>query len=131
MKRKYRALLGVLLVTVLMGAAANNTQVQQYVNERVRVRAEEWRHLDLAMADDKLAINDVYDACEPTNEATWADNRTDGPPRLLAPGDVLSYNAIISIWPKIKDGTATDQEVDNFAANWPVFMSACVRPVNP
>ncbi len=108
-------------------AAATDQQVQTYVNERLRVRAEQFRAINLAMTDDKIAITDVYDACEPAVSATWDDERTDGPPRLLTAQDVLVYNTILALWPKFRDGTATAQDVADFAANWPTFQTACVR----
>lgn len=40
--------------------AASNTQVQQYVNERMRPRAEQLRALYLAIKDDQAVIDDVY-----------------------------------------------------------------------
>lgn len=110
-------------------AAATDQQVQQYVNERLRVRAEQFRAINNALNDDKLALNDVYDACDPPNEATWTDDRNDGPPRLLTAQDVLVYNTIISMWQKFRDGTATLDDVAAFAANWATFQTACVRAV--
>jgi predicted TPR repeat methyltransferase len=110
--------------------AATDKQVQTYVNDRLRPRAEQFRALVLACADDRAAINDVYDACEPANQATWTDNRTDGPPRLLTAQDVLTFNTILYVLAKIVAGTATAQDVADFAANWATFQSACVRPVN-
>ena len=43
---------------------ATNEQVQAFVNERVRVRAEQIRALVLAMEDDKAVIDDIYAAIE-------------------------------------------------------------------
>lgn len=98
---------------------ATDQQVQQYVDERVRVRAEECRALLNALLDDKAAIDDVYAACSQTTP-TWVDTRDDGPPHLLAPSDVLSYNAFITaLIPNIRD-----------AADYPNIAKACVRPVN-
>lgn len=108
--------------------AATDQQVQTYVNERIRPRAEQCRALVNSLRDDKAAIDDVYAAVVQA-EPTWADNRNDGPPKLLTPQDVLVYNAVISLLLKCVDGTATLQDVSDLHANWPVFMSACVRPV--
>jgi hypothetical protein len=99
-------------------ANATDQQVQQYVNERVRPRAEQIRALINALVDDKAAIDDVYAACAAASP-TWTDDRTDGPPHLLAPADVLSYNSYITaLIPNLKD-----------AADYPAVSKACVRPV--
>jgi hypothetical protein len=99
-------------------AEATDAQVQQYVNERIRVRAEQCRALLNALLDDKAAIDDVYAACA-AESPTWTDQRTDGPPHLLAPSDVLAYNAFITaLIPNIRD-----------AADYPAVAKACVRPV--
>lgn len=96
---------------------ATNQQVQQYVNERIRVRAEQCRALLNALLDDKSAIDDVYANCN-SGSSTWTDTRTDGPPHILAPADVLSYNAFITaLIPNIRD-----------AADYPAIVKACVHP---
>ena len=95
--------------------AATNIQVQQYVNERVRVRAEQLRAVYLAMQDDKAAIDDVYANLSGTPD--WTDNRTDGPPALLEPSDVLAYNAFLTAAIAFFEGDS----------NWPVVRAACVR----
>jgi hypothetical protein len=97
--------------------AATNQQVQQYVNERVRVRAEQIRSLVLAMEDDKAAIDDVY--ANLTDSPDWTDERTDGPPYLLTPSDVLAFNAFIT------DSIAALKNHASYA----VVMQGCVRPV--
>ena len=100
--------------------AATDAQVQQYVNERVRVRAEQVRTLLNALVDDKAAIDDVY-ANVSDSESTWTDQRTDAPPYLLTRNDVLAYNTFITaLIPHIRD-----------AADYPAVLKACVRPVNP
>jgi hypothetical protein len=109
-------------------AEATDQQMQQYANERVRVRAEQCRALVNALNDDKLAIDDVFERAVGANP--WADARTDGPPSLLNQQDILTYNAVATILLKCVDGTATLQEVSDLSANWPAFQSACVRPVN-
>lgn len=98
-------------------AVATDQQVQQFVNERIRVRAEQCRALLTSMLDDKAAIDDVYAACAQANP-TWTDNRTDGPPHLLGPQDVLAYNSFITaLIPNIRD-----------AADYAAVKKACVRP---
>lgn len=102
-------------------ARATDQQVQQYVNERLRVRAEQLRSLLNSLLDDKAAIDDVYEHCSGANNvaATWADNRSDGPPHLLGPNDVLAYNAFITaLIPNIRD-----------AADYAAVAKACVRAV--
>lgn len=99
-------------------ATATDQQVQQFVNERLRVRAEQLRAILAGMKDDKAAIDDVYAALVQQNP-TWTDQRTDGPPYLLTGSDVLAYNAFINaVIPAIENNE-----------NWPVVLQGCVRPV--
>ena len=99
-------------------AEANAEQIQQYVNERVRVRAEQVRALLLGLQDDKAAIDDVY-AGLTGSQSGWTDARPDGPPRLAAASDVLAYNTF-----------ATDLIADIEAnANLSTILALCVRPV--
>lgn len=119
-------------------AQANDAQMQQYANERIRVRAEQFRALVNACRDDQQAITDIYDRA--ANGAAWADNRTDGPPTLLDQQDMLVYNTVLYQFLKIIDGTetGTEQEIANqrsayvgdLRANWAQFQAACVRSVN-
>ena len=109
-------------------AVATDQQVQTYANERIRVRAEQFRALVNACRDDKLALEDVYAACVQQNP-TWTDNRTDGPPVLLTPQDVLTYNTILFMMLALVDGTLTNENKAEFAANWATFQQACVRSV--
>ena len=110
-------------------AMATDQQVQTYVNERLRVRAEQFRALVNACRDDKLAIEDIYQNVAQQNP-TWTDNRTDGPPSLLDSQDVLVYNTVLTRFLNFVDGTLTDQTKNEFGVQWPVFQQACVRSVN-
>jgi hypothetical protein len=101
--------------------------MQQYANERIRVRAEQARALIAAVRDDSAAIADVY--ARAAGASAWNDARTDGPPKLLASQDVLVFNSVSVLLLKCIDGTATSQDVIDLHANWPVFQAACVRPV--
>jgi hypothetical protein len=111
---------------------ATDQQMQTYTSDRVRVFAEAARALLIAARDHKAAIDDVY--ARANGGALWSDNRTDGPPHLLAagsganPDDVLNFNAAVSALIAIIDGTGNDAA--NAAAlrgAWPVLMRACVR----
>jgi hypothetical protein len=111
---------------------ATDQQVQVYVNDRVRPFAEKARALYLLSLDNKQAIDDVYDACDPPENATWTDNRTDGPPTLLTPDHVLAFNTWISQFIKVVENDfANDAEriaaVNDLATQWPSLMDACVR----
>ncbi len=75
--------------------AATDTQVQHFVDERVRTWAEQARSLYLRGKDHKASIDDVYAALA-VGSPTWTDTRTDGPPHLLVPGDVLAWNAFVT-----------------------------------
>ena len=97
---------------------ATDQQVQQFVNERLRPRAEQIRALLAAMKDDRAAFDDVYAALTVQNPA-WSDDRTDGPPHLLTPSDVLAMNTFFY-------NTITAWEAD---AQLPIVQKACVRPL--
>jgi hypothetical protein len=108
-------------------ANATDQQMQQYCDQRIRVRAEECRALVNSLRDDKASIDDAY--ARASGGTAWTDARTDGPPKLLASQDVLTYNAVVTLLLKCVDGTATVQDVADLHSNWSVFQSACVRPV--
>lgn len=107
-------------------AAANDAQMQQFANERLRPRAEQLRALFAAAADDVAAIPDVFDRA--ANGDPWADARASAPAHLLTSQDILVHNAVGVLLLKCIDGTATLQDVSDLHANWPVFQAACVRP---
>lgn len=116
-------------------ARATDQQVQQYVNERVRPHAELFRKLRLLLADDKAAIDDVYEHVSGANAIapTWTDQREDGPPALLTPNDVLAFNSFASNLLDIFSGTLADSNakaaaVDAVVSNLPIVLAACVRP---
>lgn len=96
-------------------ARATDAQVQQFVNERLRPRAEQIRALLLAMEDDISAIGDVY--AHVADNPTWEDSRTDAPPYLLTPADVLAWNTFI----------AQTVAAMNANAQLPVVLKGCVR----
>lgn len=97
--------------------AATDQQVQNFVDQRIRPIAEQARALKIQMDDIIASIDAVYDALDPTNEATWTDGRADGPPNLLMPADVLAINTFVN---NIRDAIR-----DN--AQYPVVLKACVR----
>ena len=109
-------------------AQATDEQMQAYADQRIRVRAEQCRALMNALADDQLAIPDIWDRA--ANGSAWADNRTDGPPTLLESSDVLSFNIVSALLLKCVAGTADTNDIASLAANWPTFQAACVRPVS-
>lgn len=107
--------------------AANDTQMQAYCDQRIRPRAEQVRALVNALRDDKAAIDAVYDRA--ANGAAWNDARADGPPKLMASQDVLTFNAFASLLLACIDGTAVTGDVQQLHANLAPFMAACVRPL--
>jgi predicted TPR repeat methyltransferase len=108
--------------------AATNEQVQTYVNERFRVRAEQFRAIYLAAKDDKAVMDDVY-ANVNDGGSTFSDTRTDGPPHLITRTDVLAYNTFLERFIAFIEGTLTDLNKNEAAGQWPVMQDACVRPV--
>lgn len=110
-------------------AAATDLQVQSFVDQRVRPRCEQIRALYLACKADSDAIGDVYAALN-VGEPTWSDSRTDGPPHLVTPNDVLAFNTFIVGFIKFIEGTFSSQGDGNTAhGQYPVVLNACVRPV--
>lgn len=116
-------------------AAANDAQMQQFANERLRPRAEQLRALFAAAADDRASIDDVY--ARAVSNSRWDDARADGPPHLLqsgnsaSPDDMLNYNTALALIEKFRTGTFADlSEANSFAGLWAVLQDACVRPVN-
>lgn len=97
--------------------AASDTQIQQFVNDRVRPRAEQVRALLLAMEDDRAAFDDIYAAL--TDKPTWTDTRSDGPPHMLTADDVLAWNTFLF-------NAISAMRAD---AQLPIVLKACVRPV--
>jgi len=104
---------------------ATDQQMQDFCDQRIRPRAEQFRALLAACQDDTAAIGDEY--ARATSNSAWADARTDGPPHLLQsgnnanPDDLLNYNALASAF--ITWLTVTQ------AGAWGVLKAACVRPV--
>ncbi len=109
-------------------AEATDAQMQAYCDQRVRVRAEQMRAFVNSLRDDKAAIDDVYARAVGANP--WSDSRQDGPPKLLASQDVLTFNAFATLFLKCIDGTATAQDVADLSSNLAPFQAACVRPVS-
>ena len=96
--------------------AATDQQVQAFVDQEVRPHCEQARALALALDFDREVIDDIYNALN-VQSPTWSDNRTDGPPHLLTPSDVLAFNSFA-------------EDVRNFIQNhaqYPVVLKACVR----
>ena len=108
---------------------ATNEQVQQYVNSRVRPRCEQFRAIYNSCKDDKVSIGDVH--ANLIDNPDWIDARSDGPAHLLTPNDVLAWNAFITGFVSLIEGTFGDVgEANTASAQWPVIQLGCVRPVN-
>lgn len=113
--------------------AATNAQVQQWSNERTRVRSEQVRALRIALTDDNASIGEVYDNL--TNSPDWTDNRNDAPPSLLGPSDLLAINTLSVNLAAILNGTlSTDQSkidaVNAIQGQLAIVTKCCVQPVN-
>jgi hypothetical protein len=112
-------------------AEATNQQVQQWADQRTRVRAEQIRALLLAMESDNSTIGDVYENL--TTSPNWTDGRTDGPPHLLEPTDLLAVNTVCQQLAKILRGGpfANDAErisaVNDVGNQLAIVLEACVR----
>lgn len=106
-------------------AEATNTQVQAYVDQRVRPRCQQIRDLYLLCKDDKAVIDDVYENL--TTSPTWTDGRTDNPPHLMVPNDVLAWNTFVSLFIDFVEGALTDGNKNSAAAQYPVIVDGCVH----
>jgi len=107
---------------------ATNEQVQTYVDSRVRQRCEQFRAIYNSCKDDKAAIVDVY--ANLTDNPDWIDNRSEGPPHLMTPSDVLAWNAFVTGFISLIEGTFGDVgSANSNAAQWPIITKSCVRPV--
>ena len=110
-------------------ARATDAQVQQYVNERCRVRAEQFRALRLAIADDKAVLDDVYEHVSGANSipATFTDTRPDGPPHLVTPNDVLAYNTFLTAFLAFCDPNGDTGTIAAGADQLPILEDMCVN----
>jgi hypothetical protein len=70
------------------------------------------------MLDDLANIGDIYEALTQPNP-TWTDQRTDGPPHLMVPADVLDLNTFLT---NISTAIKNDGQ-------WPIVQLCCVRPL--
>lgn len=113
-------------------ARATDAQVQQYVNERIRMRAEQFRALRNAIADDKAVIDDIYEHVTGANEipATFVDTRPDGPPHLATNSDVAAYNTFITAFLAFCDPDGDTATIALGADQLPVLEDLCVRPLS-
>lgn len=99
-------------------ANATDKQVQNFVDGRIRPFCEHLRALLTEGTDIKASIDDIYAALNVGNP-TWTDTRTDGPPHLLTPSDVLAVNAFIT----------NLLNLINNDAQLPIVRKGCVRSV--
>lgn len=109
--------------------AATNEQVQEWVNQRMRVRCEQLRALFVLMEDDKATIDDIY-ANVSDGGSTFADNHPANPPHLVTKQDILGYNTFITMILKLKTGGLTTAEAADANAQWPIIIDSCVRSLN-
>jgi hypothetical protein len=107
---------------------ATNQQVQTFVDQNVRPRSESIRALYLQCKNDAATISDIYAALtEPS--PTWSDSRTDGPPHLAQPSDVLAWNTFVVGFIAFVEGTQTAQNMNSAAPQYAIVQDLCVRPV--
>jgi len=105
--------------------AATNEQVQQFVDDRIRPWCESARAILLLADDHRAAMDDVY--ANLSDSPDWTDEHDGHPPHLATPADVLAINTAMAALQKFRDGTATVQDVADFAAQWPIVLKLCVR----
>ncbi|HEX5323840.1 MAG TPA: hypothetical protein VFW40_08650 [Capsulimonadaceae bacterium] len=98
-------------------ATATDPQVQNFCNEVLRPLCEATRDLQNRYAAALASIGDVY-ANVTQQSPTWTDNRTDGPPHLMTPGDVINLNGFFT---RVIAAMTGDGQ-------WPVVLDCCVQP---
>lgn len=99
-------------------ANATNQQIQTFSDTRVRPQAEVVRAIAISFDDMIASIDDIYNALN-VQSPTWTDARTDGPPHLLAPSDILAFNAFMH---DIRDAIKNH-------AQYPIVLKICARGV--
>lgn len=115
-------------------AIATDAQMQSYMDQRLRPRAEQARQLVRDLQDDVNSIADEFSRS--SSGPLWGDARTDGPPHLLAsgptssPDDLSNYNALAATLLAVIAGTATANQITSFPGQWAIFQRACVRPAS-
>lgn len=113
-------------------AIATDIQMQAFMDQRVRPRAEQCRLLLSNLQDDNASIADEFSRA--ASGPLWNDARTDGPPHLLAsgptssPDDLSNYNSVMVTLLAVIAGTATPTQISSFPGQWAILMRACVRP---
>lgn len=99
---------------------ATNQQVQNFVDQQVRPSCEAIRDLVFALQSALAQIGDVY-AAVTEQSPTWTDTRTDGPPHLATPGDVVNWNGFAT---RLVAAATGDSQ-------WSVIQNLCVRSPQP
>ena len=100
-------------------ASATNQQIQAFSDNYIRPFCEAARALQMAAANIPASDNDVYAALTQANP-TWTDERSDGPPHLMMPSDILAVNAFAAAISSAMTGNA----------NWPVILACCISQVS-
>jgi hypothetical protein len=109
-------------------AEATNEQVQAFADQRIRPRCEQIRNLYLACKDDVSAIGDVYENIAAGSD--WTDTRTDNPPHLMTPNDIIGWNQFISGLIQFYEASFPDLPAAGVGgAQYPVVLDCCVRGV--
>ena len=109
---------------------ATAKQIQTFLNDRYRRRAEQIRSLLLAMEDDKLAFDAIYaELTDPNGKAGWADDRTDGPPHLATANDMLAFNTVETALVDFLRGTLSADRIKEASNQMPVVRRLCVTPL--
>jgi hypothetical protein len=119
-------------------AEANDLQMQSFCDDRVRTWSEQIEILIIRARQHKSAIDDIYTRAAGQNR--WNDTRDNVPHKMQAgnnanPDDVLNFNACISSFLSIVDGTAaTDADkiaaYNNFRATLVTLNRAVVRVIS-
>jgi hypothetical protein len=103
-------------------AAATDAQVQNFVDQRIRVRCEQIRALFARLEDDLASFGDVLlnvNGVLPT----WADSRTDSPPALMTIVDIKKFK-------RVADDLIALKTTGSISDEWPSIISSCVRPLH-
>ncbi len=74
---------------------ATNLQVQNFSDQVVRPLCDKVCQLQVQVAAALSEIGDIYAALN-VQSPTWTDTRTDGPPHLASPSDILAMNTFLT-----------------------------------
>lgn len=102
----------------------SDTQIQNSFDQDVRPACNSFVALMQKAAQFSASNGDLYAAI---SGSSWTDQRSDGPPHLAAKTDWYAFNTFVVAFQALIAGTATAQQISDFAAQWPIIKQLCTR----